>query len=168
MTRALLLAGLIVPLSLDTFALAAAIGMAGIPPERRLRTSLILSGFEAGMPIIGFLIGGAVAQVIGYFAGWTAIAFLLLAGALMRDFPEHYPLYSQREFTFNRIKQANRNRLLWSDPTVDGMKTGFTEAAGYCLLASAKRGERRLVSVVLGAQSESARASESVSVILAG
>jgi serine-type D-Ala-D-Ala carboxypeptidase (penicillin-binding protein 5/6) len=91
----------------------------------------------------------------------SARDMIVLAGALMRDFPEHYPLYSQREFTYNRIKQANRNRLLWSDPTVDGMKTGFTEAAGYCLLASAKRGDRRLISVVLGTQSESARASES-------
>lgn len=91
----------------------------------------------------------------------SARDMIVLAGALMRDFPEQYPLYSEREFTYNHIKQANRNRLLWSDPTVDGMKTGFTEAAGYCLLASAKRGERRLISVVLGAQSESARASES-------
>ena len=84
-----------------------------------------------------------------------------LAGALIRDFPEHYPLYSQREFTFNKIKQGNRNRLLWTDPTVDGMKTGFTESAGYCLLASAKRGERRLISVVLGTQSDTARTTES-------
>ena len=84
-----------------------------------------------------------------------------LAGALMRDFPEHYPLYSQREFTFNKIRQGNRNRLLWTDPTVDGMKTGFTESAGYCLLASAKRGERRLISVVLGTQSDTARTTES-------
>jgi D-alanyl-D-alanine carboxypeptidase (penicillin-binding protein 5/6) len=91
----------------------------------------------------------------------SARDMVVLAGALMRDFPEHYPLYSQREFAFNGIKQANRNRLLWTDPTVDGMKTGFTEAAGYCLLASAKRGERRLVSIVLGAPSEAARASES-------
>ena len=84
-----------------------------------------------------------------------------LAGALIHDFPEHYPLYSQREFTFKGIKQGNRNRLLWTDPTVDGMKTGFTESAGYCLLASAKRGERRLVSVVLGTQSDTARTTES-------
>ncbi|MGZ5035988.1 MAG: D-alanyl-D-alanine carboxypeptidase family protein [Usitatibacter sp.] len=90
----------------------------------------------------------------------TARDMVVLARALMRDFPERYPLYSQREFTFNGIKQANRNRLLWTDPTVDGMKTGFTESAGYCLLASAKRGERRLVAVVLGTQSETARASE--------
>ena len=91
----------------------------------------------------------------------SARDLVTLAGALMRDFPEHYPLYSQREFTFNRIKQGNRNRLLWTDPTVDGMKTGFTEAAGYCLLASAKRGERRLISVVLGTQSDTARTTES-------
>ncbi|MGZ5072418.1 MAG: D-alanyl-D-alanine carboxypeptidase family protein, partial [Usitatibacter sp.] len=63
----------------------------------------------------------------------TARDMVVLARALMRDFPERYPLYSQREFTFNGIKQANRNRLLWTDPTVDGMKTGFTESAGYCL-----------------------------------
>jgi serine-type D-Ala-D-Ala carboxypeptidase (penicillin-binding protein 5/6) len=84
-----------------------------------------------------------------------------LAAAVLRDFPEHYPLYGQKEFTYNRISQTNRNRLLWTDPTVDGMKTGFTEAAGYCLVASARRGERRLLSVVLGAQSDSARTSES-------
>jgi serine-type D-Ala-D-Ala carboxypeptidase (penicillin-binding protein 5/6) len=90
----------------------------------------------------------------------TARDMIVLAQALLRDFPEEAALYSQKEFTYNGIKQANRNRLLWTDPTVDGMKTGFTEAAGYCLLATAKRGERRLVAVVLGAQSESARASE--------
>ena len=91
----------------------------------------------------------------------SARDMIVLASVLMRDFPEYYPLYSQREFTFNGIRQSNRNRLLWTDPTVDGMKTGFTEAAGYCLLASAKRGERRLISAVVGTQSEAARASES-------
>jgi len=91
----------------------------------------------------------------------TARDMVALAGALMRDFPEHYPLYSQREFTYNKIKQGNRNRLLWTDPTVDGMKTGFTEAAGYCLVASARRGERRLISIVLGTQSDTARTTES-------
>jgi D-alanyl-D-alanine carboxypeptidase (penicillin-binding protein 5/6) len=84
----------------------------------------------------------------------------MLAIAIIRDFPDLYPMYSQREFTFNRITQANRNRLLWTDPTVDGLKAGFTETAGYCLVASAKRGERRLVSVVMGAQSDSLRTSE--------
>jgi len=84
-----------------------------------------------------------------------------LAAALIRDFPDRYPLYSQKEYTWNRITQANRNRLLWIDPTVDGMKTGFTEAAGYCLVASAKRGDRRLISVVTGAQSDVLRMTES-------
>jgi D-alanyl-D-alanine carboxypeptidase (penicillin-binding protein 5/6) len=79
----------------------------------------------------------------------------------VRDFPDFYPLYSTREFRYNNISQANRNRLLWTDPTVDGMKTGLTESAGYCLIASAKRGERRLISVVLGAGSDAARATES-------
>jgi D-alanyl-D-alanine carboxypeptidase (penicillin-binding protein 5/6) len=84
-----------------------------------------------------------------------------LAAAVIRDFPGRYPLYSQREYRYNNITQSNRNRLLWADPTVDGMKTGYTEAAGYCLVSSGKRGERRLISVVLGAASEASRAVES-------
>ncbi|HET6491670.1 MAG TPA: D-alanyl-D-alanine carboxypeptidase family protein [Burkholderiales bacterium] len=91
----------------------------------------------------------------------TAQDLALLAAALVRDFPEHYPLYSTKEFRYNNISQANRNRLLWTDPTVDGMKTGHTEDAGYCLISSAKRGERRLIAVVLGAASQTARAIES-------
>jgi D-alanyl-D-alanine carboxypeptidase (penicillin-binding protein 5/6) len=83
-----------------------------------------------------------------------------LALALVTTFPEHYALFGAREFTYNRMTQASRNRLLWIDPTVDGLKTGFTESAGYGLVASARRGERRLVSVVLGAQSDSLRAAE--------
>jgi D-alanyl-D-alanine carboxypeptidase (penicillin-binding protein 5/6) len=90
----------------------------------------------------------------------TARDMAALAVALIRDFPDFYGLYAQKDFTFNRITQSNRNRLLWTDPTVDGLKTGFTEAAGYCLVASARRGERRLVSVVMGAQSDSVRTSE--------
>jgi D-alanyl-D-alanine carboxypeptidase (penicillin-binding protein 5/6) len=86
----------------------------------------------------------------------------LLAAALIRDFPAEYAqYYSQREYRYNGITQPNRNRLLWLDSTVDGMKTGFTEAAGYCLIASAKRGPRRLLSVLLGSTSESMRAQES-------
>jgi D-alanyl-D-alanine carboxypeptidase (penicillin-binding protein 5/6) len=84
-----------------------------------------------------------------------------LAAALIRDFPEHYPLYALREYTYNRITQANRNRLLWSDPAVDGVKTGHTESAGYCLIASAKRGPRRLLSVVMGTASDALRMQES-------
>jgi serine-type D-Ala-D-Ala carboxypeptidase (penicillin-binding protein 5/6) len=91
----------------------------------------------------------------------TAYDLGLLATALIRDFPDYYPLYSLREYRYNNITQPNRNRLLWLDPNVDGMKTGYTENAGYCLIASAKRGSRRLLSVVLGANSDSARAQES-------
>lgn len=91
----------------------------------------------------------------------TAYDLALLAGAIIRDFPEFYPLYSQKEYRYNNISQSNRNRLLWTDPTVDGVKTGYTEAAGYCLITSAKRGERRLLSVVLGTASDSTRAQES-------
>ena len=83
-----------------------------------------------------------------------------LAAALVRDFPQHYAMYAQREFAWNGMKQANRNRLLWIDATVDGLQAGFTEAAGYGLVASARRGERRLVSVVLGAQSDTLRMTE--------
>ncbi len=85
----------------------------------------------------------------------------VLATALMREFPDHFALFSQKEFAFNKITQSNRNRLLWTDPSVDGMKTGFTEGAGYCLVATARRGERRIVSVLLGAQSDTARTTES-------
>jgi D-alanyl-D-alanine carboxypeptidase (penicillin-binding protein 5/6) len=84
----------------------------------------------------------------------------LIAAAIIRDFPEYYPLYSIKEYRYNNITQSNRNRLLWSDPYVDGVKTGFTDGAGYCLIASAARGPRRLLAVVLGAASDAARASE--------
>jgi len=91
----------------------------------------------------------------------TARDLATLAAALIRDFPEHYRLYSLKEYRYNGITQQNRNRLLWLDPNVDGVKTGHTEAAGYCLIASAKRGQRRLLSVVLGTKSDSLRAQES-------
>ena len=91
----------------------------------------------------------------------TAADLAILAGAIIRDFPDYYPLYSIKEYKYNNITQPNRNRLLWTDQYVDGMKTGFTEAAGYCLVASARRGPRRLLSVMMGAASDSARAIES-------
>ncbi len=91
----------------------------------------------------------------------TAQDLSRLVVALIRDYPEHYPLYSQKEYRYNNITQSNRNRLLWLDPTVDGVKTGYTENAGYCLITSARRGDRRLISVVMGTASESARATES-------
>jgi len=90
----------------------------------------------------------------------TARDLALLTTAMIRDFPEHYPRYAQKEYTYNRITQTNRNRLLWQDAAVDGVKTGHTEAAGYCLIASAKRGPRRLIAVVLGTASDAQRAQE--------
>ena len=94
----------------------------------------------------------------GHYMSARDVATLALA--LVRDFPDQYPRYAQKDFTYNGIKQANRNRLLWTDAAVDGMETGFTEAAGYGLVATARRGDRRLVAVVLGAQSETLRATE--------
>ncbi|MGA8052279.1 MAG: D-alanyl-D-alanine carboxypeptidase family protein [Burkholderiales bacterium] len=92
----------------------------------------------------------------------TAHDLGLNAAALIRDFPEYYgTYYSMKDYRYNNITQPNRNRLLWLDPAVDGVKTGHTETAGYCLIASAKRGDRRMLSVVLGTASDSARAQES-------
>jgi D-alanyl-D-alanine carboxypeptidase (penicillin-binding protein 5/6) len=89
----------------------------------------------------------------------------VIAGRIITDFPDEYRYYALRDYTFNNIKQDNRNMLLGRDPSVDGMKTGYTDAAGYCLITSAKRdmpnGERRLLSVVLGTKSREARAGES-------
>ncbi len=91
----------------------------------------------------------------------TARDLAQLAANLIRDFPEYLTLYSTKEFRYNNITQYNRNRLLSMDPAVDGLKTGFTESAGYCLIATAKRDPRRLISVVLGTASDTARAMES-------
>jgi D-alanyl-D-alanine carboxypeptidase (penicillin-binding protein 5/6) len=96
----------------------------------------------------------------------TAQDLATLASHVIKDFPEFYKIDSVKQFTYNKITQQNRNRLLWLDPTVDGMKTGHTEAAGYCMIASAHRpngttGERRLISVVLGSTSDAVRTQES-------
>lgn len=85
----------------------------------------------------------------------------ILAQSLIREFPEYYRWDSQKEFTYNGITQQNRNQLLWRDPSVDGIKTGFTDDAGYCMVASAKREDMRLISVVMGTASATARANES-------
>jgi len=92
----------------------------------------------------------------------TARDMAVLARAVIRDHPNHYKLYSVEEFTFNGITQKNRNTLLLRDPTVDGIKTGHTSAAGYCLVASAQRGDMRLISVLLGARNEQLRSTESL------
>lgn len=107
----------------------------------------------------------------GYFEGpapthySTARDMAKLAAALIRDHPETHALHAMKEYTYNGIRQHNRNRLLWADPTVDGLKTGHSSAAGYCLIATAKRGPRRLISVVLGTASEEARARDSLNLL---
>jgi D-alanyl-D-alanine carboxypeptidase (penicillin-binding protein 5/6) len=107
----------------------------------------------------------------GYFEGpapthySTARDLARLAAALIRDHPETHALHATKEYTYNGIRQFNRNRLLWADPTVDGLKTGHSNAAGFCLIATAKRGPRRLISVVLGTASEEARARDSLNLL---
>ncbi|AEC21797.1 putative penicillin-binding protein precursor [Pusillimonas sp. T7-7] len=88
-----------------------------------------------------------------------------LAKNLVTDFPQYLHYYSQKEFTYNNIKQNNRNRLLWSDPTVDGLKTGHTQSAGYCLVTTALRDGRRVVSVIVGAASDAARTENSLKLL---
>ena len=96
----------------------------------------------------------------------TARDLATLASALIRDFPEEYKrYYSMKEFRYNNITQPNRNRLLFIDASVDGVKTGHTEAAGYCLISSALRDKRRLLSVVLGTKNDATRASESLKLL---
>jgi len=95
----------------------------------------------------------------------TARDIATLARAIIRDFPEHYSWYAEKEYTYNEIKQYNRNKLLWRDGTVDGIKTGHTESAGYCLVSSALRSDMRVISVVLGTDSKKARASVSQAVL---
>jgi D-alanyl-D-alanine carboxypeptidase (penicillin-binding protein 5/6) len=95
----------------------------------------------------------------------TARDIALLSMALIRDFPDYYRWYSVKEFSFNDIRQHNRNRLLWRDPAVDGLKTGHTEAAGYCLASSALRDGMRLISVVMGSFDDTTRTSESQSLL---
>lgn len=95
----------------------------------------------------------------------TARDIAILAKALILEFPEHYQLYSEKNMTFNGIKQYNRNKLLWRDKSVDGIKTGHTDSAGYCLVASAKRDDMRLISVVLGTRSKKARIDQSQKLI---
>lgn len=98
----------------------------------------------------------------------TASDLSRLTVALINEFPEHYKIYSEKYFTYSDIRQPNRNRLLMRDSSVDGVKTGHTEAAGFCLVASAVRGDMRLVSVVMGASSEEGRAAESQKLLTYG
>jgi D-alanyl-D-alanine carboxypeptidase (penicillin-binding protein 5/6) len=156
--------------------------------EQLLKGLIIQSGNDASVALAEHLAGTeeSFATVMNYYAqqlGMSGTSFenstglpgenhystardtALLSVAIIRDFPDYYRWYSEKEFNFNSIRQHNRNNLLWRDPAVDGLKTGHTEAAGYCLAASAKRDGMRLISVVMGASSEQSRASESQSLL---
>lgn len=149
-----------------------------------LRGVVIQSGNDASVALAEFVAGSEEsfveimniqAQRLGMSntvyrnsTGWpdeehvtTARDIVTLSRALIAEFPDHYETYAEKEFTFNGIVQYNRNKLLWSDDSVDGIKTGHTQEAGYCLVSSAKRDDMRLIAVVLGAQSEEARATAS-------
>ncbi len=90
----------------------------------------------------------------------TAQDLAILARAIINDYPENYGIYAEKHFTYNNIRQPNRNSLLWRDPSVDGLKTGHTDEAGYCLVASALRDDTRLIGVVMGTSSNAARSQE--------
>ena len=152
--------------------------------EDLIRGMVIQSGNDASVALAEFVAGSeeAFASLMNHYAeqlGMQSTSFMnstglpdpnhyttardiaILSAATVRDFPNFYTWYAEKEFTFNNIRQHNRNTLLWRDPAIDGLKTGHTEAAGYCLAASAKRDGMRLVSAVMGSSSEAARASES-------
>ena len=152
-----------------------------VPLERMLHGLIIQSGNDAAVALAEHIAGSesafvdkmnAVAAKLGmdntHYANasgmpdkmhyTTARDIVKLARALIKNYPEFYKLYKIKEYTYNGIKQYNRNKLLWRDKTVDGMKTGHTESAGFCLVASAKRNKMRLISVMLGAKDDKSRA----------
>ena len=154
-----------------------------VPVEVLLRGMIIQSGNDAAVALAEHIAGSEesfadvmnqYAQQLGMFDTQyknatglpaeehytTASDIAILSAAIIREFPEHYKWYAEKEYTYNKITQHNRNKLLWRDATVDGLKTGHTEEAGYCLAASAKRSGMRLISVVLGTRSVNARAQE--------
>jgi D-alanyl-D-alanine carboxypeptidase (penicillin-binding protein 5/6) len=154
-----------------------------VPVEVLLRGMIIQSGNDAAVALAEHIAGSedTFAQMMNQYAQQlgmfdtnyqnatglpgkehytTAKDIATLSAAVIRDFPEHYAWYAEKEFTYNNITQHNRNKLLWRDKSVDGLKTGHTEEAGYCLAASAERSGMRLVSVILGTRSENARAQE--------
>ncbi len=151
--------------------------------EDLLRGIIIQSGNDASVAIAQHIAGteSAFAELMNFYAkklGLVNTHFVnatglpdpnhytstrdmaILAKALIRDFPESYAIYSEKEFMYKNIKQENRNRLLWINDLVDGIKTGFADAAGYCLVASGKKDNMRLIAIVMGTKSDSARAEE--------
>lgn len=154
-----------------------------VPVEDLLRGVIIQSGNDASVALAEFVAGSEdafvdimnqQAQLLGmkdtHFANATGLPakdhystaydLALLAQAIINDYPENYDLYAEKHFTYNNIRQPNRNSLLWRDDSVDGLKTGHTEEAGYCLVASAKKGDTRFIAVVMGTDSTTARARE--------
>lgn len=154
-----------------------------IPVEELLHGIIIVSGNDASVAMAEHLAGGEApfADLMNQHAARlgmnnthfenatglpadnhysTAHDLARLSRHIINDYPEHYAVYSQRHFSYGGIDQPNRNRLLWRDPSVDGLKTGWTEAAGYCLVSSAERDGMRLISVVMGTNSDEARAQE--------
>ncbi len=162
-----------------------------IPVKDLLRGVIIQSGNDASVALAEHVAGSEEAfvdvmnqqaQLLGMSnttfknaTGWpadghmtTARDLSLLARALIKDYPDHYKLYSEKYFTYNGINQPNRNKLLFRDSSVDGIKTGHTDAAGYCLVSSALKDGMRLIAVVMGARSEDARAAESQKLLTYG
>lgn len=154
-----------------------------VPVEALLRGMIVQSGNDAAVALAEHIAGSeeVFAQMMNQYAQQLGMAdtnfmnstglpdpnhyttardIAILSSALIRDFPVHYEWYAEKEYTYNGITQHNRNKLLWRDKSVDGLKTGHTEEAGYCLSASAKRDGMRLIAVVLGTSSENARAQE--------
>lgn len=125
------------------------VGFATMMNQQAARLGMTSSHFENSMGL----------PTLNHYT--TARDLTKLSHALIAEFPEYYRWDAQKEFTYNKITQQNRNKLLWRDNTVDGVKTGFTDDAGYCMVASAKREGMRLISVVMGTQSPDARADES-------
>lgn len=155
-----------------------------VPLKRMLSGLIIQSGNDAAIALAEHIAGSEAAfvakmneraKIMGldstHFTnatGWpgdnhytTARDIVTLTRSLIKNYPEHYKLHSIKEYSYNGIKQYNRNKLLWRDKTVDGVKTGHTESAGFCLVASAQRQEMRLISVVLGAQDDKTRSDHS-------
>ena len=155
-----------------------------VPVEILLKGMIVQSGNDATVALAEHIAGTeeAFTQIMNAYAeqmGMTGSNFVnstglpdpnhytttqdvaILSRALIKNFPEYYAWYGEKEFTYNGIRQHNRNNLLWRDPSIDGIKTGHTDSAGFCLVTSGKRGDMRLISVVMNSASEASRASES-------
>jgi D-alanyl-D-alanine carboxypeptidase (penicillin-binding protein 5/6) len=155
-----------------------------VPVAELMKGMIIQSGNDATVALAEYVAGtesafvdmmNATAQGLGMHqtqyknvTGWpaeghvsTARDIAILARALIRDYPERYKLYAEKQYTYNDISQYNRNKLLWRDDSADGIKTGHTESAGFCLVGSAIRNNMRLISVVLGTKSDKARTRQS-------